>query len=177
MLASPLNGSTTSLAAPKPETKRQSSISPTPRKRYTVALGGPIMRGPRPESPLPSSEDSDNDANDETIGKSAGRVAANNGYSSDAPASRQVRPKSSALTPSTTPLRVRARSQSTVGDRSNNAIDVPITPLGTKFVDPLLVRRQEKLAKANNIPAVKAAAGRPKVPVGQLVAFFDKDKA
>ncbi|KAI0316889.1 hypothetical protein OF83DRAFT_1172482 [Amylostereum chailletii] len=164
--------------APKAEHSRQTSISPTPRKRYTVALGGPVMKGPRPDSPSPTSEgDSDTDTYDETIGKSAGRTSSSvrNGYTSDATAPVPKRPKPSSLAPLTTPLRVRARSQST--DRIGIASDMATTPLGTKFVDPLLMRRQEKLARANAAPpALKAAAGKPRAPVGDLVAFFDKDK-
>ena len=37
------NGSGTGLPPPKSVAQRQTSISPTPRKRYTVALGGPIV--------------------------------------------------------------------------------------------------------------------------------------
>ncbi|TFY83160.1 hypothetical protein EWM64_g852 [Hericium alpestre] len=76
------NGSTSpssSLNAPKTTPPRPSSISPTPRKRYTVALGGPIMKGSLsdstsyPSSPGPMHSDlpDDEDDYDETIGKSA----------------------------------------------------------------------------------------------------------
>ncbi len=43
-----------------------------------------------------------------------------------------------------------------------------------KFVDPLVLRKEEREREK------KALMGTPrgkKVPVGQLVAFFDKDKA
>ena len=80
-----------SLAAPPqpPARARSSSISPTPRKRYTVALGEPIMKPRISASPPPISvgdddDDDDDGANDaeeedtvdRTIGRSAGRYAA-----------------------------------------------------------------------------------------------------
>jgi hypothetical protein len=48
----------------------------------------------------------------------------------------------------------------------------PTTPLGgSRFVDPLVSRRQDKEPS-------KLAMPRPvgKVPIGQLVAFFDGEK-
>ncbi|KAF8265667.1 hypothetical protein EI94DRAFT_1685323 [Lactarius quietus] len=80
------------VAPPQPARPRSSSISPTPRKRYTVALGEPIMKPRMSTSPPPPSmmvssggndaDDDDDacteeeDALDRTIGRSAGRVAA-----------------------------------------------------------------------------------------------------
>ncbi|TEB20579.1 hypothetical protein FA13DRAFT_1742819 [Coprinellus micaceus] len=42
-----------SLPPPKSSGKRPGSVSPTPRKRYTVALGGPIVAPPELDSPPP----------------------------------------------------------------------------------------------------------------------------
>jgi hypothetical protein len=42
----PIIGSGTGLPPPRLTTQRQTSISPTPRKRYTVALGSPIVAPP-----------------------------------------------------------------------------------------------------------------------------------
>jgi hypothetical protein len=75
------------LVAPQQQSAsaRSSSISPTPRKRYTVALGEPIMKPRMSVSPPPISvgddDDDDDDVNEEngvdhTIGRSAGRYAA-----------------------------------------------------------------------------------------------------
>ncbi|KAH9029601.1 hypothetical protein EDB85DRAFT_1965939 [Lactarius pseudohatsudake] len=83
------------VAPPQPARPRSSSISPTPRKRYTVALGEPIMKPRMSTSPPPPSmsasataaendddDDDDDDgteeedAHDRTIGRAAGRVAA-----------------------------------------------------------------------------------------------------
>ena len=78
----------TLVAPPHPPARaRSSSISPTPRKRYTVALGEPIMKPRISASPPPISvgddddDDDDDDAEEEdvvdrTIGRSAGRHAA-----------------------------------------------------------------------------------------------------
>jgi len=80
-----------SLPAPKQTQKRTGSVSPTPRKRYTVALGGPIVAPPdlepeasetttkrtargakgRQDKEVDESEDEDDDLGGETIGKSA----------------------------------------------------------------------------------------------------------
>jgi hypothetical protein len=67
------------LTAPlQPARPRSSSISPTPRKRYTVALGEPIMKPRASASPPPISVgDGDTEEEgstvDRTIGRSAGR--------------------------------------------------------------------------------------------------------
>ncbi|KAL4251061.1 hypothetical protein ABKN59_006210 [Abortiporus biennis] len=81
----------------------------------------------------------------------------------------------------TAPLHSRMRSRST--DRfglgiSDMGATVSTPNLNGKFVDPLLVRKQTKEALANGTPVPpKAMTGRPKVPVGQLVAFFDQEKS
>ena len=70
----------TLVAPPQPPRPRSSSISPTPRKRYTVALGEPIMKPRMSSSPPPISVGDDDteeeDAIERTIGRSAGRHAA-----------------------------------------------------------------------------------------------------
>ena len=82
----PARTAATLAAPPQQSTRaRSSSISPTPRKRYTVALGEPIMKPRMSASPPPISVDDDdddedgaNDAGEEdfvdrTIGRSGGR--------------------------------------------------------------------------------------------------------
>ncbi|THH26524.1 hypothetical protein EUX98_g7668 [Antrodiella citrinella] len=202
---------------------RTESVSPTPRKRYTVALGGPITApkharershsrnqsrdfgGPISLSPLTATFDepeSDSDsysgANEETIGKASARIAGLNipnkfrndddTYASDssAPPPKRPRPQSMYTGPAsaqnihaptpTNPLNSRLRSRSTDRFGLGFLDESPTTP--GKFVDPLQIRKQTKeaLASASPLPP-KAMAGKPKVPVGQLVAFFDKDKS
>lgn len=78
-----------------------------------------------------------------------------------------------------TPLNVRLRSQSTdrFGLGISDASGAPIMPTSGKFVDPLVVRRQTKEALANTVPnPPKVMPGKPKVPVGELVAYFDQEK-
>ena len=55
----------------------------------------------------------------------------------------------------------------------------PTTPTSGKFVDPLVARRQAKLEAQLSAgpPVPKALVGKKKVPVGELVAFFDQEKA
>lgn len=227
------SGSPPSLPAPP---LRPSSVSPTPRKRYTVALGGPIMsadrerdRSPIPRTPSRESskalisssplsltppppeddgDESDYWGNEETIGKSAARTAGLNipkhkKFDSTSPSispsgsppnsKRLTRPQSMyngptgsgilAPTP-TTPSHLRIRSKST--DRFGLGLmdvgSMPSTPSQMekdkeRFVDPLVIRRQTKEALASTAPAPpRVMQGKPKVPVGQLVAFFDQGK-
>ena len=67
------------VAPPQPARARSSSISPTPRKRYTVALGEPIMKPRLSASPTPISVGGEDTEEDEvverTIGRTAGRHA------------------------------------------------------------------------------------------------------
>lgn len=245
------------LPPPNPPTWRPSSASPTPRKRYTVALGTQIMArdrdrdrnddvpGPRPGTPHsrsqsrdlgtaffstspvstssaldePSSgqsadDDESDEIGEETIGRTFGRQFSSssssklaaptqtaspssspngNGGAKATPSGRRARPQSmyapisshaiSAPSP-ITPLNVRLRSRSTdrfglgLSDSSTGAAIPPVTPTSARFVDPLVVRRQEKQAQASNGPVPpKALVGKRKVPVGDLVAFFDQDKS
>ena len=75
-----------------------------------------------------------------------------------------------------TPLNVRLRSRST--DRFNGSGTLSDAPGTGKFVDPLVARRQAKLEAQLSAgpPPPKALVGKKKVPVGELVAFFDQEK-
>ncbi len=222
--------SNSSLVAPAKQTVRQlsASPSPTPRKRYTVALGKPI-HGPAggdddgedasgrsqyslsmvstPDN-LTESEASDDGetegrrighTRDETIEKSENRksnppTTPNDSLRRSNANSHSPRPNvtpraraqssygpitgsSSLATPSPTssvsPLKPRVRSQST--DRIGLGISLGANGPQSKFVDPLVARKQEKEAAAPKTPKTPAF-GRGKVPIGQLVAFFDGDK-
>lgn len=213
-----------SLPTPPPHAElRRPSVSPTPRKRYTVALGDSIMSSDRgrssressvaPQSVSPvsmsTSADTTDDSdgmNDETIGKTAARrsgltATKFNGHDSDrssqpSPApSREgrARPVSMYSTPVSSvqnlvapapvrPLnpRLRSRSRSRSIDHFGSEASgssVPPTPTSGRFVDPLITRRQTKEIEASQAPpAPKVMPGKPKVPVGQLVAFFDQEK-
>lgn len=200
------------LPAPSMHSPHRGSVSPSPlqggRKRYTVALGGPIVAPPEAEldygserssslgvasfsSTAESSDDDDDDyqnAMDETLGKkSASRVmtAAKLGSGDLASAA-----------PANNSPGNRTRAQSTYSGfpnplQSNQAVPVRSThrfrsqsidfrsdstfggDSANKFVDPLVLRRQEKTEKSKDKPLV--GPGK-KVPVGQLVAFFDSER-
>lgn len=197
------------LPAPSMHSPRRGSVSPSPmqggRKRYTVALGGPIVAPSEVEldyesersvgmasfSSTAESSDDDEDhqnAPDETLGKkSAFRVmtAARFGsgdLASAAPANNSsgnhTRAQST-YSGFTNPLQSNqaVSAQSTHRFRSQS-IDVRSDSTfggdqANKFVDPLVLRRQGKTEKGRGKPLV--GPGK-KVPVGQLVAFFDSER-
>ncbi|TFY67022.1 hypothetical protein EVJ58_g1889 [Rhodofomes roseus] len=227
-----------SLPPPSLPAARTNSVSPTPMKRYTVALDKPIMKrgnrenqeerertvtphrrsqsreintvyfstSPLSTSPKPDDYESDSDfgANEETVGKSAARrsgIAAavalettdDEGRRSPSlspvstPAAKRPRPQTmygsqfaNIAAPSpVTPLNVRLRSRSTdrfgLGISDSNGAPVPATPT-SKFVDPLVVRRQTKESLTQPDPP-RVMPGKPRAPVGELVAYFDQSKA
>ena len=226
---------------PQSVTQRQTSISPTPRKRYTVALGSPIiapdelssnaaepprrMGTPKSFAKRQTSTDStffsstgssrrdidgDDEAEDidvggeETVGKSTAarlmtsemgdykaansssppmsnrRLRAQSAYGlSSIPVPRTMVPGGGSGTsgiPSVAPLKPRLRSKSS--DRLNptpggGTGDGMVSALeGTKFIDPLILRKQSR--DSFKVNAMPKPAG--KVPIGQLVAFFDGDR-
>ena len=192
--SSPLNGvspqskvtSSPSLPPPKKNEYRHSSVSPTPRKRYTVALGGPIVdpdrhrNSPSPiEQPNPgallyssATDEESDDFQEETVGKSSGRRV-NAGSLDDSSSTRPLfkdagkepvrvgrpRPQSTYGQP-TAPLMPRVRSRSTAGTNleMNGDLNGSNTSLN-KFVDPLLTRKQEREKETQQ----KAALTKPMV--------------
>jgi len=203
---SPLNGlspqsrmtTSPSLPPPKMNDFRHSSVSPTPRKRYTVALGGPIMdpdrrrNSPSPVDPqyvTATDDDSDDFFQEETVGKSSGRkVNLNNSdKGSTDSTSKEVdreparvgrpRPQSTYGAP-TAPLMPRVRSRSTAGMSLDMSGDMNGSNTSlNKFVDPLVMRKQEREKETQQKAAlVKPMAVRPgggKKAVRDLAAFFD----
>ena len=192
-----------SLPPPKKDEYRHSSVSPTPRKRYTVALGGPIVdpdrrrNSPSPvEQPNPgplfyssATDEESDDFQEETVGKSSGRRV-NMSSLDDGGSTRPVakvskeparigrpRPQSTYGQP-TAPLMPRVRSRSTAGTTlgMNGDLNGSNTSLN-KFVDPLVVRKQEKEKESQQkaaftTPMAVRAGGRKKA-VKDLAAFFD----
>lgn len=211
--------------------QRHSSISPTPRKRYTVALGTPITGSSatrreefahdRIFSASPVSEadvnGDDNDSSDTygddegdteaightqdgIVGKSASRASDKSTSSvsmpsdtvrqvasspRNSPGTPRVRAQSSygpitgssILSPSSSPspiapLRPRLRSKST--DRIGLGISLPNG--SGQFVDPLILRRQEKDVLLPRTPKTPKFERGQKIPVGELVAFFDSNR-
>jgi hypothetical protein len=184
-------------APPKPSyTRRPNSVSPTPRKRYTVALGGPIVPPSTEEAKAPTKksnaalatdptngESTGNDFHDETIGKSASKRF--NGGHVPSPPSSSSPSDSQLLTPSNPNRRNRTQSAygfSSIASASPNTLAQAglRSPKSTdkfglegKFVDPLVLRKQERKETGTGAGIGKVPG---KVPVGQLVAFFDGEK-
>ncbi|KAF8558556.1 hypothetical protein OG21DRAFT_1432801 [Imleria badia] len=193
---------------------RRGSVSPTPlsggRKRYTVALGGPIVAPPEVEAEYErertktlmgtayfstateSSEDDDDEHGGETVGKKGAARAAKLAGTDDwysgsvqgasTTSSPRARAQStyaaSSLQSNQAALsKHRLRSQST-DFRTDNVTTASASvdpPMPNRFVDPLVLRRQSKSDKhRDNKPLV--GPGK-KVPVGQLVAFFDSERS
>lgn len=190
--SSPLNGlspqskvsPSPSLPPPKKNEYRHSSVSPTPRKRYTVALGGPITDPDRRRnSPSPieqpnfgaslyssATDDESDDFQEETVGKSSGRRIDMSGLDDGGPmksVSKDIhkeparvdrpRPQSTYGQP-TAPLMPRVRSRSTAG--TSLGMDGDLNGSNTslnRFVDPLVARKQEKEKEAQH----KAALTKP----------------
>lgn len=223
-------GNGSGLPLPRFTTQRQTSVSPTPRKRYTVALGSPVVspdelssnaaepprRVATPKSfarPLSStffssSRDGDEDIDlggDERIGKStSARVMTSEkgdyktAHPSSPPPNRRLRTQSAygfsniagsntmsapgggdgtGGMPSVAPLKFKLRSKSS--ERLNSGGgggtgDGMVSALGggTKFIDPLILRKKSR----DNVKPIAMPKPIGKVPIGQLVAFFDGDK-
>ncbi|EIN14689.1 hypothetical protein PUNSTDRAFT_49389 [Punctularia strigosozonata HHB-11173 SS5] len=85
------------------------------------------------------------------------------GFSYSSVSSQSTTSLNSTGSASVAPLKVRLRSRSTAGSSD------------PKFVDPYEARKQEKegMKGVKEEKAPKVAAGKPRPPVGQLVAFFD----
>ncbi|KAL4072241.1 hypothetical protein J3A83DRAFT_4093118, partial [Scleroderma citrinum] len=191
------------------QTLARGSVSPSPmpagRKRYTVALGGPIVPPPEIEteyererektatgtayfsSTTESSEEDDDDMS-ETVGrKAASRTMAavrltsgseTNLRNTPSPGSRARAQSTYGSAVSVNALQCnqvqgkhRFRSQST-DFRSESTFGTDTHP--SKFVDPLVLRRQSKSEKGKESKPL-VGPGK-KVPVGQLVAFFDSER-
>ncbi|KAF8903003.1 hypothetical protein CPB85DRAFT_1320810 [Mucidula mucida] len=194
-VTSATTSATSGLPPPSISSSRRTSISPTPtpRKRYTVALGGPIVPPHEPEeqqsigraffSESPGAvsddekgkdeeDDDDDDFGEETIGKKSSARMLSETSPPPSLSDRRTRTQSvygfSSLQTPTAPLTPRVRSKSS--ERSLSLSSNASIGAGT-FVDPYKVRQQ-------TMSANKVAMPKPigKVPIGQLVAFFDGDK-
>ncbi|KAF8607311.1 hypothetical protein BDV93DRAFT_603928 [Ceratobasidium sp. AG-I] len=185
----------TPLAVPPSRAPRAESTSPTPRKRYTVALSGRDQDQGQPISsqtamftstPLLTSDPTSPVRTSPT----ANRTRSQSTYGFQPPASPSP-------SPATTAGRLRrAVSSSNDGSGGLAAVfaqtedwedvrDKVLSPRlangsgESKFVDPLVIRRKGAGAGGNtngNGAKPAAGAGRGKVPISQLVKFFDGDK-
>lgn len=188
----------TGLSAPNRQNIRRGSISPTPmpagRKRYTVALGGPIVAPPeieaqyarererQPATAESSGNDDDDDDSDvvETVGrKAASRVMATvrlTGESGTNPthAASPARRTRAQSTCGGTPHSLQANSAHRLRSQSTDFRSDSVfasDPHPPKFVDPLTLRRQEKSKETR-----PSTGPGKKVPFGELVAFFNSER-
>jgi hypothetical protein len=186
----PTLGTISGLPPPRAAAPRPSSVSPTPRKRYTVALGGPIVapdeRPPSPQpahvyssSPVGTSGDESDSAEDdemkqhtreETIGKSLGaRVGSGNGNGKndnggDNNRNDDARSANARYTPSPSPSPgSRIRPRSTYG-LSSLAL-APTTPLRPR----LRSKSTDRLSSAPNTTGATTTAAITPLSVGKFV--------
>jgi hypothetical protein len=150
-------------------------------------------------------DESEDDFNNETIGRAVARRVGSisppsesvplNTQSRMAPADRRLRTQSAYISPSpsvlsslpasSSPPANRLRSQSTDrfglgisnGKQLNSEKEAGGVFSGGKFVDPLILRKQSKeVLSGKGKGKIVTGGGVKKVPVGQLVAFFDGDR-
>ncbi|KAJ7180201.1 hypothetical protein C8R43DRAFT_392484 [Mycena crocata] len=179
----PTKGNDLPLPKASPRSIGRGSVSPTPRKRYTVALGGSVESdsesGPELGTAMFSSSDGEDNGGD-TIGKSSTARLSRGKVGKDAfstpPASlKEPRMRAQSAygmssiiqaSPTTTAALSGSRPSPLSHGRSRS-----IDRFGTgNFVDPLVLRKQSGGKEAGK------TVGNGKVPVGQLVAFFDGDR-
>ncbi|KAJ7665515.1 hypothetical protein B0H17DRAFT_990914 [Mycena rosella] len=181
----PAKGNDLPLPKASPRSGGRGSVSPTPRKRYTVALGGSVESdsesGPELGTAMFSSSEDGDEFGGDTIGKSASARMSRN---------QNISGKDVFSTPTAPSKEPRMRAQSAYGLSSILQASPTTTPLsgsrplphgrsrsidrfGTgNFVDPLVLRKQSGGGGKESGKPV----GNRKVPVGQLVAFFDGDR-
>lgn len=194
------------LPAPSLQAIARGSVSPSPmpggRKRYTVALGGPIVAPPEVEAEYERERERDRAAyfssttesseDDDDMSETVGKKAASRAMA----AARLTSGSETNLRHNSSPGS-RARAQSTYGSATNLSTLQTNQPQGkhrfrsqstdlrsdstfgtdshpSKFVDPLVLRRQSKSEKAKETKPL-VGPGK-KVPIGQLVAFFDSER-
>nr|GAT59902.1 predicted protein [Mycena chlorophos] len=174
---SPISSKPSELPVPKaPSRSGRGSVSPTPKKRYTVALGGSVESDNESGPDIGTATFSGSDAEDwggETIGKSA---AAKLAHKSPTPLKEpRVRAQSayglSSIMQSspTTVASLTDRRPSPIPHGRSKSID----RFGTgNFVDPLVLRKQTSNVGKDGA-AKPLGSGKP---VAQMVAFFDGDR-
>ncbi|CAK5275531.1 unnamed protein product [Mycena citricolor] len=165
------HSSSQDLPIPKPSSRAigRGSVSPTPRKRYTVALGGSVESDSDPGFDIGTAVFSGSDGEELDGGDTIGKSTANKlsrGRNDKEPRMRaqsaygmssilQASPNTTAQLSSNSSRLPHARSKSI--DRFGS-----VGP----FVDPLVLRKQSKDTLPKPVPTGK-------VGVGKLVAFFD----
>ncbi|KZV91353.1 hypothetical protein EXIGLDRAFT_769996 [Exidia glandulosa HHB12029] len=145
--------------------RRKETIGSTPISISRLSLSPPARAQPDPISTSPS-----------PMGRARPRPQSAVFNTSPSPGNSRMRTQSTyggTGLASPAPPRIDPHNRSKSIDRFGLGLDTPLTPGGTgKFVDPLLARRKDTAG----IVSPKPVAGKGKIPIGQLVAFFDGDK-
>jgi hypothetical protein len=175
----PVKGNDLPLPKASPRSGGRGSVSPTPRKRYTVALGGAVESDSEsgPElgtAKFTSLEEGEDFGGEETIGKSAAAKLSQSKNIGGKPEPRMRAQSAYGLSsivqasPNTAAALIGRRPSPLPHGRSKS-----IDRFGTgNFVDPLVLRKQS----GGGGKEAGKVGGNGKVPVGQLVAFFDGDR-
>ncbi|KAK7061816.1 hypothetical protein R3P38DRAFT_2831716 [Favolaschia claudopus] len=168
--------------SPRPGSGR-GSVSPTPRKRYTVALGGAESDSEsEPKfgtAKFSSSDVEDNEFGGETIGKSAAAKLAQSRNVSGNSSTREPRTRAQSAYGFSAVVQASPNTVASLGRRPSplpHGRSRSIDRFGTangNFVDPLVLKKQS--VGTGKEPGKLSGNGK-KVPVGQLVAFFDGDR-
>ncbi|KAI0342459.1 hypothetical protein BDW22DRAFT_1395440 [Trametopsis cervina] len=148
----------------------EETIGRASARSFALAKNGTNGSSSRPSiSPSP-----DTTLNQPTQPLRRSRARPQSMYSGLAPSQNIAAPRP--ITPLNTRLRPSRSTDKFTSDSADSSSFPPATPTSGKFVDPYLVRRQTKEAEAVSAAqsAPKVMPGKPKVPVGQLVAYFNK---
>ncbi|KAJ7764980.1 hypothetical protein DFH07DRAFT_811015 [Mycena maculata] len=184
----PAKGSDLPLPKASPRAGGRGSVSPTPRKRYTVALGGSVESdsesGPELGTAMFSSSEEGEDFGGDTIGKSAAaKLSRGKTDLFSTPTASYKEPRMRAQSAYGLSSIVQASPTTTAALGASRPSPIPhgrsrsIDRFGTgNFVDPLVLRKQSSGGGKEGGKEAGKPAGNGKVPVGQLVAFFDGDR-
>ncbi|KAJ7068374.1 hypothetical protein C8F01DRAFT_1117944 [Mycena amicta] len=163
------------LPVPKPPSRSgRGSVSPTPRKRYTVALGGSAQSdsesGPEMGTAMFSDADGEDFDGGDTIGRSA---AAKIAHKTPTPL-KEPRMRAQSAYGLSSILHASPNTVSSLADRRPSPIphgrSKSIDRFGTgSFVDPLVLRKQTS-GGGKDVLGKPLGSGKP---VAQMVAFFD----
>ncbi|KAJ7047263.1 hypothetical protein C8F04DRAFT_936969 [Mycena alexandri] len=179
----PTKGNDLPLPNASPRFGGRGSASPTPRKRYTVALGGSVESdsesGPELGTAMFSGSEEGEDFGGDTIGKSAAAKFSQSKQSTPTSTGKEPRMRAQSAYGLSSILQASPNTRPPSGSRPASLVhgrSRSIDRFGTgNFVDPLVLRKQ-----TGGPPGTRgrepAKTGNGKVPIGQLVAFFDGDR-
>ncbi|KAJ7781132.1 hypothetical protein B0H16DRAFT_1497177 [Mycena metata] len=179
----PTKGNDLPLPNASPRFGGRGSVSPTPRKRYTVALGGSVESdsesGPELGTAMFSSSEEGEDFGGDTIGKSAAAKLSQSKQSTPSSTGKEPRMRAQSAYGLSSILQASPNTRPPSGSRPAplaHGRSRSIDRFGSgNFVDPLVLRKQTG-GPPNTRGREPTKTGSGKVPIGQLVAFFDGDR-